>query len=702
MKTQRIAYHPEINDRVESGVSYQLADVLTRKLEAYGTDFQHGSAAVAVVACVIALIVTLSPRRASAASLADAARVIESRCLSCHDNDTREAGIDLTPLLETENSTEGEFTRLWIKVENMVARGQMPPADEGTLKAPEKEAITKWFRESFVLRNGDSHIGPTPLRRLTRYELENTLEDLLSIKLRPPYRDTITGRIEKSTITSLVPSDIPGESGFDNDAHRMESLKPPLKEISAAVHYALGIFSSDTTAWQAVLGRAELPKNSTENEIRQLLSAFLMRSCRCDQTRVQELEDAYYGLYQEHLQVSQDSSRSLLHVFEMILVSPEFLYRLEESRNQNTPYPVSGVELATRLSYFLWSTAPDDELIRLGQNGSLLKDDVLQAQVARMLNAPQRLAISENFAGQWLGFDDLWSNSEYFTDERWNRETYDEILFFFDELIKSDRSILETVQSDWIYRRASALKAGGHGYVRIQPESVKAVYADVLSGRQSKSENKRLKYDPPVLVKAKNGREGGIITSSAVMRLTASKSRTSPIRRGVWVLNTVIGKTLEPPPNIPSLEEARETLTLKENPSVAEVIQQHVSRPECVSCHKAIDPLGLGLENFAPTGAWRTQYPDKAPVVSAGIMPNGKTFTTPREMKSLLLDIYKDEIAENFVRQLFAYALGRKIEPFDRVSLNSIVSKVKEDGYKVNTAIEQIVLSQQFRFRQDR
>ena len=583
----------------------------------------------------------------------------------------------------------------------MVATGEMPPADEGALEAPEKDAITQWFHESFVLRNGKSHIGPTPLRRLTRYELESTLEDVLAIKLRTPYRDTITGRIEKSTITSLVPSDIHGDSGFDNDAHRMESLKPPLKEISEAVHYALGLFSNDPTAMQAVLDRADLPKTATEDEARQFISAFLLRACRCDQTRVQELEDAHYSLYQKHLQVSQDSRKSLLHVFEMVLVSPAFLYRLEESRDQDTPYPVSGVELATRLSYFLWSTAPDDELLQPGQAGSLLEDDVLIAQVARMLNSPKRLALAENFAGQWLGFDDLLSNSEYFKDERWNRETYDEVLFFFDELIKSDRSILEIVQSDWIYRRASALSARRHGYARIEPESVKNVYADVLSGRESKSENKRIRYDPPVLVKAKDDREGGIITGAAIMRLTASKNRTSPIRRGVWILNTVIGKTLEPPPNIPSLEEAREALTLKENPSVAEVIQQHVSRPECVSCHKAIDPLGLGLENFAPTGAWRTQYPDKAPIVSAGIMPNGKKFKTPREMKSLLLDIYRDEIAENFVRQLFAYALGRKTEPFDRVSLDSIVSKVKEDGYKVNTAIEQIVLSQQFRFRQD-
>ena len=654
------------------------------------------------VACVLALTVTVNPSHASAASFADASEVIESRCLSCHDSDTREAGIDLTPLQQKANSSYGKYTGLWGKVEKMVASGEMPPADEDALEVQERESIKQWFHESFVLRQGKPHIGPTPVRRLTRYELENTLEDVLAIKLRTPYRDTIIGRIEKSTITSLVPSDIPGESGFDNDAHRMESLKPPLKEISEAVHYALGVFSNDPDAMQAVLGQAGLPKNATEGKVRQFISALLLRACRCDRRRVQELEDAYYGLYQKHVQVSQDSRKSLLHIFEMILTSPDFLYRLEESRNLNTPYPVSGVELATRLSYFLWSTAPDDELLQLGRDGSLLNDDVLTSQVARMLNSPKRLSLSENFAGQWLGFDDLLSNSEYFVDERWNRETYDEVLFFFDELIKSDRSLLEMVQSDWIYRKASALKDRRHGYVRIDLESVKNVYADVLSERQSKSDNKRLRYDPPVLVKAKDDREGGIITSAAIMRLTASKSRTSPIRRGVWILNTVIGKTLEPPPNVPSLEEAREALNLKENPSVSEVIKQHVSRSECVSCHKEIDPLGLGLENFAPTGVWRTHYPDKAPIVSAGIMPNGKSFNTPQEMKILLLETYKDDIATSFVKQMLAYALGRKIEPFDRVSVDSIVRTMKEDGYKINTAIEQIVLSQQFRFRQDR
>jgi len=658
--------------------------------------------AVSGLACLLLLAMESGVPQVPAADFRAVAEVIDARCMSCHEAGNRISGVNLKPLLEKGNASDQKYAPLWIKVEQMVARSEMPPRDEEPLEPAEKDLIKQWFHESFVLRRGKSHIGPTPLRRLTRYELENTLQDVLAIKLKPAYRDTVTGSIDRSTIESIVPSDIPGESGFDNDAHRMQSLKPPLKEIADAVHRALAKFGDDPVAIQAVLGRADIPAKADEAEIKRLVSRFLVRAYRGRKESVQNEADVFCDLYHKHERVSADGVVSLLHVFEMILVSPEFLYRFEGSKNLDTPYPVTGVELATRLSYFLWSTTPDDELLRLGQDGSLLQDDVLKSQIARMLNSPKRLALSEHFAGQWLGYEELLSNSEYFLDERWNRETYDEVLFFFDELIKTDRSLLELVQSDWIYKRASAIEKRRHGYVPIDPQSVENVYADVLAGRQSKSQDRRARYDPPVLVQTKNDREGGIITSAAIMRLTASKNRTSPIRRGVWVLSTIIGKSLEPPPNVPSLEEARVALKLNRNPSVAELIKQHVSRSECMACHKAIDPLGLGLENYAPTGRWRTRYPDKAPVVSTGVMPNGKSFATPREMKGILLEVYQEDIVHNFVKQMMAYALGRKTEPFDRVSLTAIVRNVKQGGYNIDTVIEQIVLSPQFRCRQDR
>ena len=652
--------------------------------------------AVTRAACVLVFAVSSRPTQAWDASFAAAAKVIQTRCMSCHDSETRAGEIDLTPLLQKNNSSYGKYTKLWIKLENKVVRGEMPPPDEDPLKPSEIESIKNWFQKSFVLRKGKPHIGRTPLRRLTRYEFENTLEDVLSIKLKIPYRDAITDRIDISQIESIVPSDIPGESGFDNDALHMEQLKPPLNDLANAVHYALAEFSKDLIARKSVLGRADIPPDAAAAEIQQVISKFLMRAYRGSREQLDEYTDVYYNLYQKHVQISKDNNASLRYALEMILISPEFLYRFEESKNLDAPYPVTGLELATRLSYFLWSTTPDAELLQLGRDGSLLQDDVLKSQVARMLNSPKRIALSENFAGQWLGFGDLLSNREYLSSERWNRETYDEVLFFVDELIKSDRSFLELIQSDWIYKRSSA-----RGYQKIDPESVQNLYANIFASRESSTQDKRIRYDPPVLVKTQDDREGGIITSPAIMRLTASKDRTSPIRRGVWVLSTIIGKDLEPPPDVPSIEEAREALQVKENPSVAELIKQHISKSECIICHRSIDPLGLGLENFAPTGEWRTLYPDQTPVQSAGVMPNGKTFKTPREMKLLLLEMYQDDIANNFVEQMFAYALGRKSEPFDRLAIQRILGEVKQDGYKINTVIEQIVLSKQFRYRQD-
>ena len=658
--------------------------------------------AVTFVACILALAMISPSSRALSASFTAVIEVIDSRCMSCHDSKTREGGIDLTPLLQESNSSYGKYTKLWIKVENKVARGEMPPEDEGRLKTIEKDAIKNWFNESFVLREGKPHIGRTPLRRLTRYEFENTLEDVLSIKLKQPYRDAITGRIDRSTIESIVPSDIPGESGFDNDALRSEKLKPPLNDLASAVHYALSEFSKDPIAMKTVLGRADIPTDVSEDEIQLIISRFLLRAYRGQREHLPEYTQTYYNLYLKHVQTSKDINVSLRHLFEIILVSPEFLYRFEQTKNQDTPYPVTGVELATRLSYFLWSSTPDEELLRLGQNGRLLKNDVLKSQISRMLNSPKRLALSENFAGQWLGFGELLSNEEYLLSERWNRETYDEVLFFFDELIKSDKSFMEMIHSDWIYKRSSDLTTGSNGYQKVDLETTNNLYADIFSTRQSKSQDERARYDPPVLVKIQNDREGGIITSPAIMRLTASKDRTSPIRRGVWVLNTIIGKDMEPPANVPSLEESRELLAVKENPSVAEVIQQHLSKTVCYSCHQEIDPLGLGLENFAPNGEWRSRYSDQTPVESTGVMPNGKTFKTPGEMKRLLLELYQDDIANNFVEQMFAYALGRQLKPFDRASVEQMVLEVKANGYKTNTVIEQIVLSMQFRYRQNR
>ena len=162
-----------------------------------------------------------------AAEFTAAAEVIEDRCLTCHDSDTKKGGIDLSPLLEKDNASYGNYTRLWIRLENMVARGEMPPENKKPLAAAEKAAIQGWFHESFVLRDGKSHLGPTPLRRLTRYEFVNTLEAVLAVPLKAPYRDSITGTLAESKITALVPSRYPRRIRLRQRRPSAGALKPP-------------------------------------------------------------------------------------------------------------------------------------------------------------------------------------------------------------------------------------------------------------------------------------------------------------------------------------------------------------------------------------------------------------------------------------------------------------------------------------------
>ena len=294
----------------------------------------------------LALIFTGLPP-AKAADFAAAIEVIEDRCLACHDADTKKGGINLTPMLDPANASYGKHTKLWIRLEKMVGHGELPPENKRPLAAAETQAITGWFHQSFVLREGKEHIGPTPLRRLTRYEFENTLEDVLAIRLKAPYRDTITGRIEVSKIASLVPSDIPGVSGCNNDAHRLGKLRPPLKELANAANHALAKFSKDPKAMQTVLGRATIPKDLGEAECKQHITKFILRAHRGNADQLDDYASGYLRQFQRHRRTSKDSHASLMHVFEMILVAPEFLFRFERSKAQDTPYPITGWEIAT-------------------------------------------------------------------------------------------------------------------------------------------------------------------------------------------------------------------------------------------------------------------------------------------------------------------------------------------------------------------
>lgn len=357
------------------------------------------------------------------------------------------------------------------------------------------------------------------------------------------------------------------------------------------------------------------------------------------------------------------------------LVSPNFLFRIERDPNPRdaaTPHRVNGYELASRLSYFLWSSMPDAELMKLAGSGQLFKPEVLTAQAARMIADPKAEALCENFAGQWLEIRNL---NTVTPDTRrfrsWDADLREamrrETTLFFTEVLRGNRDIRDFADAQFSYLNERL--AGHYGIEGVQ-------------GRQFRR------------VELSGGQRGGVLTHASVLTVTSYPTRTSPVQRGIWVLENFLGTKLPPPPdNVPPLKEDQ----IGKTASLRKQLEQHRADPACAVCHDKMDALGFGLENYDAVGAWRTQD-GNFPVDTAGVLPNGKSFVTPAEMRRILRED-PEALARNLTEKLMVYALGRGLEPYDRPVVRSIVERASKDEYRFGTIIREILLSQPFQMR---
>ncbi|MCM8536425.1 MAG: DUF1592 domain-containing protein [Lentisphaeraceae bacterium] len=633
---------------------------------------------------------------AAAPSFKDVKVILEKKCLDCHDSDMKKGNVNLELMLDQETFDKVKNEKLWIKIDRAITSGDMPPKKKKPLVAEAKKTILSWFYETYVLDNGKENIGYRTVRRLTRYELENTLEDLLHIELKYPYVWSYEfPSMVKSYIEEAVPQDIQGVSGFRNDANQLQKSSISMNKMISYIHSVIRIFANSPKAQKAFFGKELTKKKYTNNEVKSLLIAFMDKAYRGHSNS--QTKNAVFKAYVSHRKKKQNSYSSLLHAFKIALLSPSFLYHMEDSKNSSTRYKITGVDLANRLSYFLWSSMPDKELLDLGKSEKLSNETVLRKQVSRMLNSEKRLALSENFAGQWLGFESLKTDKRFYKSESWNRGIYDEMLFFFDELIKSDRSILDIINSDWTYKsRYTKIKVN-----TTRGKNKKALYEDIFSARRKRPGRLEKFYDPPSFKNIKDGKLGGMLTLNGVMRLTSAPDRTSPIRRGVWMTEVIIGRHMEAPENVPPLSDSEKADTGKKLTRLVDILKAHTNKAACISCHQHIDPLGMGLENFGPFGDYRTSYKDKQDIISNGKLPNGKTFDTPTKLKILLLEHYKDDIVKNVIKRMMSYAYAKELHPNDRITLKAIHKKMSENNYSMNTLIYEIIKSKQFQFRKD-
>ena len=392
-----------------------------------------------------------------------------------------------------------------------------------------------------------------------------------------------------------------------------------------------------------------------------ILGTFARRAFR---RTVSQAELApYLALYAESRKAGDSFDEAICGAVQAILVSPNFLFRIERKRDD--------FELATRLSYFLWSTTPDETLLKLAESGKLRQPDVLNAQLSRMLQDPRSAALAANFAGQWLELrklESLQRDLDKFPtfDEYLKMSMRKETELFFGEIVKNDRSILDFLDGEFTFVNEKLAKHYGLENLGVRGPAFRKVS---LAGTN----------------------RCGVLTQGSVLAVTSLPTRTSPVVRGKWILDNLLNAPPPPPPpGVPGLEDTK----VPDGASLRQQLEAHRQKPLCASCHSKLDPLGFGLENFDGIGRWRT-IDGKTPVEASGTLPDGAKFTGPRQLTQILKQD-KAAFTRALTTKLLTYALGRGLERYDRPTVEKISRNVEKENYRFSALAREIVFSLPF------
>jgi len=366
---------------------------------------------------------------------------------------------------------------------------------------------------------------------------------------------------------------------------------------------------------------------------------------------------------------------------ERVLVSPDFLFRIETDPAgvpRGTAYRISDVELASRLSYFLWSSGPDDELLDLAVKGQLRQPGVLEQQVRRLLSAPRaRAALVNNFFGQWLQSRNVWlltpdANTRFpWFDDNLRGAIVRETDLFLDDQLKADRSIVDLLSADYTFLNQQL--AGHYG--------IRGVYGSHFRRVKLADENR-----------------WGLLGKASVLAVTSYPTRTSPTIRGKWLLDNILAAPVPPPP--PDVNTTLEESKTGKPESVREMLERHRTNPTCASCHARMDPLGFSLENFDAIGQWRT-LDGEAAINATGVLLDGTTVDGPAALRRALV-AQREQFVRTVTGKLLTYALGREMEYFDAPAIRGIVRAAATDDYRWSSAILAIVKSAPFQMRRSK
>ena len=417
-----------------------------------------------------------------------------------------------------------------------------------------------------------------------------------------------------------------------------------------------------------------LPANPDEEPAcaQQILSSLARRAYRrpVSESDVQELVEFYnQGRLDGGFEVG------IQFALERVLVSPDFLFRIEQDPADAQPgamYAISDIELASRMSFFLWSSPPDDELLILAERGALREPGMLEQQVQRMMADPHADAFIKNFVGQWLylrNLEDFYPDPAAFPefDENLRTALQRETELFIDDQIRSDASLLELLSADYTFVNERLARH----------YDIPGVYG---------SRYRKVTVD--------GNQRGGLLGHGGLMMVTSYPNRTSPVLRGKFVLENLLGgPPPEPPPNVPALETSSDGKIL----TMREAMVMHRENPACRVCHAAMDPIGFSLENYDVVGKWRREFAGQ-PIDASGLLPDGNTFDGPDGLRGLLLE-RPDDLVGTITEKLMRFALGRSLEYYDMPEVRAVVRAASVENYRWSSIILGVIESTPFQMR---
>jgi len=644
----------------------------------------------------------------------EARDLLKQHCFRCHGAQKIKGKVNLEALVQYKDLLKNvELARHAAEVLN---KAEMPPEDEPQPSRLERVKLATFFEgviDEYVSNN--TTLEPVVMRRLNRYEYNNAVRDLLKLRgdIYPlpervirsnNYFDPAAGRmpaavrlgnrtlgkniVEKQILKGVDPFaiDLQAEHGFNNQG---EQLNVPPILLESLLKLSRSIVNAPEFDGYTALRDTFFKDDGKPVVLR--LRSFLERAFR---SPVDEVAlSRYVAFHDAEKKRTGSYTQAMKSVVTAVLASPKFIYVVERKKRAADKSVVSDYELAQRLALFLWSSIPDEQLMTVARKGELGKETVLENQVRRMLNDPRSRALAENFARQWLRLDQLITAVPDFDRfqvyysrigcEQWKfgLQTMLEPLLLFESVQVEDRSIMLFIDSNYSFRS----------------DELQAWYTKPTAPFGNRGNRNRFNTNNQNFRKRNltSRREGGVITTAAVLTMTATPLRTSPIKRGAWVATVIFNDPPPPPPDIVPEIEADDAAIEAKGLTIRERLKQHASDQTCASCHARIDPLGFALESYDPIGRWRDKYRSGLAIDASGKLFGQAEFKDVIAFKDAILK-HPEKFMRAFNEHLLSYALGRELKVTDKPAIDEITRRVLSDHGRFSTVIVEIVKSVPF------